>query len=168
MVSSVSAGGAEQQVVKDRLVLIGDRGDFGRQGEAHVEVVDRQQIGLAGGEPVLRRRALTLGAMAVAARVVGDPAVAAILAALYVAAEGGRATVLDGRHHLELTQAHMLGIGSAPSGPMVMMKDVRDLQPRAAHRRRLHPLSGFLLGKRREPVERADHGADRGIGDAGV
>jgi hypothetical protein len=29
-----------------------------------VEVVDRQQIGLARGEPILRRRALALGAIA--------------------------------------------------------------------------------------------------------
>ena len=83
--------GAEQQVVDHRLVLVGDRGDLGRQGEDHVEVADRQQIGLAGGKPILRRRALALGAMAVAARVVGDPAVAAILAALDMAAERGRA-----------------------------------------------------------------------------
>src|SRR6266702_7186620 len=31
--------------VDHRLVLIGDLGDLGRQGEDHVEVVDRQQIG---------------------------------------------------------------------------------------------------------------------------
>src|SRR6516162_11451868 len=29
-----------------------------------MEIADRQQVGLAGGEPVLRRRALALGAMA--------------------------------------------------------------------------------------------------------
>src|SRR5260370_35073240 len=104
--------------------------------------------------------------MTVAARVVGDPAVAAILTALDMAAEGGRAAVLDGRHHLELAEAHMPGVGSAPSGPMVM-KDVGDLQPRAAHRRRLDPLSPFLLGERRQPVERAAPGAARGIGATG-
>ena len=60
--------GAEQEVVDDRLVLVGDRGDLGRQREDDVEIADRQQIGLAGGEPILRRRALALGAMAVAAR----------------------------------------------------------------------------------------------------
>ena len=80
---------AEQQVVHHRLVLVGDRGDLGRQREDQVEVADRQQIGLAGGQPVPRRRALALGAMAVAAGVVGVPAVAAILAALDVATEGG-------------------------------------------------------------------------------
>ncbi len=61
---------AEQQVVDHGLVLIGDRGDLGRQGEDHVVVVDRQQIGLARAEPVLRRRTLALGTMPVAARVV--------------------------------------------------------------------------------------------------
>ena len=126
---------AEQQVVDHRLVLVGDRGDLGRQGEDQVEVADRQQIGLAGGKPVPRRRALALGAMAVAARVVRDPAVAAILAALDMAAEGGRAAVLDGRHHLELAKAQMPGIGLAPGGAMAM-EDVGDLQPRAAHGRR--------------------------------
>src|SRR5579864_6836534 len=76
--------------------------------------------------------------MTVATRVVGDPAVAAILAALDMTAESSRAAMLDGRHHLELGEAHMPGIGSAPGGPMVM-KDVRDLQPGAAHRRRATP-----------------------------
>jgi hypothetical protein len=80
---------AEQQIVDDRLVLVGDWGDLGRQREDQVEIADRQQVGLAGGEPVPRCRTLTLGTMAVATRVVGDAAVAAILAALDMAAEGG-------------------------------------------------------------------------------
>src|SRR5512146_1795750 len=52
-----------------------------------------------------------------------------------MAAENGRAAALDGRHHLELTEAEMPGIGLAPSGA-VAMEDVCDLQPRAAHGRR--------------------------------
>ena len=86
---------AEQQVVDHRLVLVRDRGDLGWQGEDQVEVADRQQVGLARGKPIPCRRALALGAMAVATLVVGDPAVAAILAALDMAAEGGRAALLD-------------------------------------------------------------------------
>jgi len=117
---------AEQQIVDHRLVLIGDRGDLGRQREDQMEVADRQQIGLARGKPISRRRALALGAMPVATRVVGDPAMAAILTALDVAAEGSRAAVLDGRHHLELAKADMPGIGLAPGGP-VAMEDVCDL-----------------------------------------
>src|SRR6267378_1248880 len=58
---------AEQQIIDHRLVLVGDRGDLGRQGEDHVEVADREQVGLARCKPVLRRCALALGAMAVAA-----------------------------------------------------------------------------------------------------
>jgi hypothetical protein len=58
---------AEQQVVDDRLVLIGDWRDLGGQREDYVEITDRQQIGLARRQPILRRRALTLWAMAVAA-----------------------------------------------------------------------------------------------------
>jgi hypothetical protein len=61
-----------------------------------MEIADREQVGLAGGEPVPRRRALALGAMPVAAGVVGDPAVAAILAALDMTTERGRAALLDG------------------------------------------------------------------------
>ena len=80
---------AEQQVVDDRLVLVGDWRDLGGQREDHVEIADRQQIGLAGREPILRRRALTLWTMAIAARVVSDAAVAAILAALDMPAERG-------------------------------------------------------------------------------
>jgi hypothetical protein len=53
-----------------------------------------------------------------------------------MATEGGRAALLDRRHDLELTEAHMPGIGLAPVGSMAM-KDVCDLQPRAAHGRRL-------------------------------
>ena len=119
-------GGPEQQVVDDRLVLVGDWGDRGWQREDHVEISDRQQIGLAGREPIRRRRALTLWAMAVATRIVGDAAVAAVFAALDMAAEGRRAALLDRRHDLQLTEAHMSGIGPTPVGSMAM-KDVCDL-----------------------------------------
>jgi hypothetical protein len=105
--------------------------------------------------------------MAVAARVVGNPAVAALFAALDMTAEDGRAAVLDGRHHLELAKAEMPGIGSPPGGA-VAMEDVRDLQPVAAHGRRLHSGPRPPFGRLREPIERAGHGADRGVGDTGV
>src|SRR5215831_11830460 len=69
-------GGAEQQVVDRCLVVVGNWANLGRQRKDQVEVADRQQIGRARGEPVFRCRALALGTMAVAARVVGNPAVA--------------------------------------------------------------------------------------------
>ena len=62
----------------------------------------------------------------------------------------------------------MPGIGSAPVGSMAM-KDVCDLQRRAAHRR---PASLRVAASPRsngcEPVEWAGYGTDRRIGDAGI
>ena len=74
-------GGAEQQIVDDRLVLPGDVGDLGRQREDDVEIANRQQVGLALGQPVSRGGALALRAVPVAAGVIGDPDVAAVVAA---------------------------------------------------------------------------------------
>src|SRR5262249_40928849 len=64
--------GFEQQDVNHRLVVIGDLGDLGRQCVDHMEIPYRQQIGLAHGEPRACSRALALGAVPVAATIVGD------------------------------------------------------------------------------------------------
>ena len=80
------------------------------------------------------RRQLPITGSAHKTGVVRDVQVRTGLAAFDMAAERGRAALLDRRHDLELTQAHMPGIGAAPVGSMAI-KDVCDLQPRAAHRR---------------------------------
>src|SRR5207248_1662951 len=103
-----------RHLIPGAVVLVGDWSDLGGRREDHVEIADRQQIGLAGRKPILCRRTLTLWAMAVATRVVGNAAVSAILAPLDMPAERGRAALLDRRHHLELIQAHMPVIGSTP------------------------------------------------------
>ncbi len=121
----------EQQIVDHRLVLEGDVGDLGGQREDDVEVADRQQVGLALGEPGARGRALALGAVPVAAAVVGDPPVPAVVAGLDVTAERGGAAVLDRRHDLELVQAQMPGMGG-PVGGARGAEDVGDLE-RGAH-----------------------------------
>ena len=64
-------------------------------GEADQSAVRDGDAVCIAGEPVPRRRALALGVMAVATGVVGDPAVAAVLTALDMAAEGRRAAALD-------------------------------------------------------------------------
>ncbi len=61
------------------------------------------------------------------AAVVGDAAVAAVLAALDVAAQGGGAAGLDGRHDLELGEADVTGMGRPPGGS-VTAEDVGDLE----------------------------------------
>ena len=60
-------GGAEQDGVDHGLVLVGDIAERRRQGEDDVVVGDRQELGLARGEPGPGRRTLALGAVAVAA-----------------------------------------------------------------------------------------------------
>ena len=104
----------EQQVVNLRLVVEGDVGDLGGHREDHVEVADWQQVGFARGEPLARRCPLALRAVPIAAAVIGDAAVAAVLAAFDMAAECGRAASLDRRHHLELGQAHVPSMRRTP------------------------------------------------------
>jgi adenine deaminase len=61
------------------------------------------------------------------ATVVGDEGVSAVFAPRDVAAERGRAAVLDGGHHLQLIEAHVTGICAAPRRS-VIAEDIRDLQ----------------------------------------
>jgi hypothetical protein len=60
-------GSLEQQAVNHRLVVLGQLAEGGRQREGHRVVLDRQQLGLALGEPGFCQRPLTLGAVAIAA-----------------------------------------------------------------------------------------------------
>ena len=75
---------------------------------------------------VLGRCTLAFWAVPIAAGVVGDRRIGAVLTARDMAAEGCGAAALDRRHHLELAEAHMAGIGLTPSRPIVA-ENVRDL-----------------------------------------
>src|SRR5215471_10257350 len=55
----------QQQVIDDRLILIGDVGDWSRQGEHDMEIGHRQEFGLAVGQPLLGSGGLALGAVPV-------------------------------------------------------------------------------------------------------
>jgi hypothetical protein len=125
-------GGPEQQVVDGALVLKCDGAERSRQGEDDVIVGNRQKLGLAVFEPLSRRRGLTLRAMPVAAGIVGDAFVRAVMAALDVSAERGGAAGLDRRHDLQLAEAHVTGVALSPRRPMGA-KDVGDLQGRSRH-----------------------------------
>ena len=70
--------------------------------------------------------------MGIAAGIVGDAFVRAVLAALDVSAERGGATGLDRRHDLQLAEAHVAGVGLAPRRSM-SAKDVGDLQAGPRH-----------------------------------
>src|SRR3979411_2737330 len=85
-------------------------------------------------QPLACSSALTLGAVSVAAAVVGDEGVSAVLAARDMPTERRRAAALDRTHAFELVEADVPGIGSAPRRPVVP-EDVRDLQRWTGHGR---------------------------------
>jgi hypothetical protein len=89
----------EQDIVDDRLVLQRDAGDRRRHGENEVEVSYWQQLGLAIGKPLRAGETLALRTVSVAAGIVGDAALAAILTPLDMAAERRRPAHFDRRHH---------------------------------------------------------------------
>ena len=79
----------------------------------------------------------------------------ALLAARDMAAESRGAAALDRRHHLELAEAHMAGIGPAPCRA-VAAEDVRDLQRWTRHDSRASGgRFGVLLELARDAIERA-------------
>src|SRR5215831_20364673 len=115
--------------------------------------------------------------MPVTTGVIGDLRIGAVrvLAARDVPTERRRAAVLDCRHHLELAEADMAGVGLAPRRAMAV-EDIRNLQLWTRQRRRasgwrldLGLFVSLLLGRvfgvvldlvrlglqRREAVERA-------------
>ena len=123
-------GSAEQDRIDRGLVLEGDLARQRRQGEDDVEVRHRQQFGLSVREPFGARQPLALGAMAVAAGVVGDAHVAAIIALLHVTAERRRPARRDGAHDAPLDAAEMPGTG-LPKRFAVAAEDIRHLQNRS-------------------------------------
>ena len=120
-------GGLEHDGIDRRLILIGHITDLSGQGEHHMIVFHRQQLSLTRRQPVFGCRTLTLGAVPVAARVVGDVHMITVLARRHMTAELSGAAVLYGRHDLQLGKAHMTHIGMTP-GRSVAAEDVRDLQ----------------------------------------
>lgn len=134
--------GLEQEVIDQRLVGEGDRGDLGREGEDDVEIADREQVGLARFEPGARGGALAPGAVPVPATVIRDAPVATVGAGFDVATERGGAAMFDRRHDLELMQAQMPGMRGAIRGPC-STEDVGDLE-RGAHQPQ--PSGGSSMG----------------------
>jgi hypothetical protein len=89
-----------------------------------------------------------------------------VLAALDMAAERGSATDLDCRHDLQLSEAHVTGIGISPRRPWARKTSAtsrggRATRPWSAGRRSLRQLDA-------QPLQRTLDVADRVDGDAGV
>ena len=75
-----------------------------------MEVGNRQQLDLTSGEPLRARRPLTLPAVAVSARVVGDANGAAVVTALDMTPKRRRAAGRDRSDHAPLDAPEMSGV----------------------------------------------------------
>src|SRR5437879_13397933 len=95
-----------------------------------------------------------------------------------MAAERRGAAALDRRHHLQLIEADVTGMGRTPRRPVVA-EDVRDLQRWAGHSRRrlrrrlllfvgIFGFPGLLALWPRQPIERTLDGGDHAGGDVGI
>lgn len=91
-------GGAEEQAVEERLVLIGNGGNGLRQCEDDVKVLGVEKLGATILQPLCTGQRLAAGAMPVAAAVEGDAPVAALIACFDVPAERGGPAQFDRRH----------------------------------------------------------------------
>ena len=105
-------------------------------------IVERQQVGLARLEPAARGARLALRAMPIATGVVGDLHLRASVATQYMSPQRRAAALLDGGHHLELTEAQVATLRLPPGRP-VGAEDVRDLQGGALHQRPLRRSHGL-------------------------
>ena len=91
--------GGEQEVEEADPVAQGDRLELLGDGEDHVEVVGGEHTLDAIGDPLGLAQALALGAVTIAARIVGGPGVSARVAHVQMPAQDGRPAGLDITHH---------------------------------------------------------------------
>src|SRR5260370_42483421 len=125
--------GSKQQVVEAARVFECKHVQLMRHAEDDVEVSSRQHFLFAGGNPALARLRLTLWAMPVTARVIGDGPMTALRARIEMAAQSCCAAVLDGTEYSELLKAEARSISLKKAGALCAKK-IGHLQGRARHR----------------------------------
>ena len=103
--SSVSAASPEQQVIEHRRIALTEPVKLMRQSKHNVKVRQPEQFLFPGSEPSLARLRLTLGAVAIAARVKRDGRMIATGTVIQMAAQALRAAALDSGQHLQVLEA---------------------------------------------------------------
>ena len=139
---------AHQQIVDCAFVLVGDVSDWLWQREDQMEVAHGQQFGFACSQPCFCGGGLALGTVAIAAGIVGDVLMCAVLTARDMATERRRAAPLDRGHHLQLRRVQMPGMVMAIGRPMGA-EDIRDLQLCPATRQSLLTAMRGIQGRLR-------------------
>ena len=108
--------GPKQDGVNARLVLEGNSGDRGRQGENDMEIGNGQEFGFSLAQPSLAGRPLTFGTVPIAAGVVGDADRAAIVTLFDMTAKRRRAARRnEPDHDAAFATAQMAGVILAKS-----------------------------------------------------
>ena len=102
--------GAKQQIVDDLLVLQSQWRQLTRQREDHMDVARREKFLATCCEPAVASARLTLRAVPVSARVVGDGAMPAAGAFIEMTAERGGATARNGQQHFDVLPAEPLAV----------------------------------------------------------
>ena len=125
--------GAKQDVIEHARMRRGYRGQLVRDGEHHMEVLDREQFlpaSLQPGGPITR---LAFGTVPVAARVIDRRLCVASRAAQQVASHRGRATGAQRRQHFALLDAQVPSAGGEEPGS-VTADDFADFDRRGGFR----------------------------------
>ena len=94
--------GAKQEIVDDLLVLQNQRGQMTRKCEDNMDVTRWEKLLATCCEPAIASSCLTLWAVPISARVVGDGAMSAAGAFIEMAAERGGATPRNGQEHFDV------------------------------------------------------------------
>jgi len=95
-------GSVEQEAVKQLFVVKGDAGELAGKSEDDMKVFDRQQFFLPAAKPLGTLRVQALGAVAVAAGVVRNTRIVALVAFFNMASERGGAARLNRPHGAQL------------------------------------------------------------------
>ena len=127
-------GGLEQEAVDLPRVLQGDRAERRRERKDDVKIFDGQQFRLPGLHPLRGGGGLALGAVAVAARVVGDLLMAAVVALLDVSAQGGSPAGGDVAQGAALLRRERAAV-AVEEGITIVAEDLGHFEPRSGHGR---------------------------------
>jgi hypothetical protein len=124
--------GPEQNAVDRLLVLEGDGGHLFGYCKDDVKVLAVQKFGLPVLDPLRTGQGLTFATMTIAAGVIPDTFVAALVALFNVAAQSRGLAYLDRIHDAALCAGHG-GVMDLTVGVSVAPEDVRHFQFRAWH-----------------------------------
>src|SRR5580692_3722063 len=148
--------GPKENVVHHFLVLVSDGGNLFRESKDDMEILGVEELGLTILDPLGPCQGLAFWAMAVAAGVVGNALVRALITLFQVAAEGGGPAQFDGTHDAALGRGERSTMLFTISFA-ITTQHVGDFQPGTFHGPALRSTEESPACFREEP----DAGADQ-------